>query len=54
MKFCLHILDLKADVFINSIKAKIFSNPPLKDENSDLLPLKTFDNPFDLTSSGSD
>jgi hypothetical protein len=52
MKFYLQILDLKVEVFINSIKARIFRRPPLKDENSDFPPYRTFANPLDLTSSG--
>ena len=38
IKFYLQILDLKAEEFISSMKLKMFNNPPLSDENSDLLP----------------
>jgi hypothetical protein len=31
----LHILALKVDEFIISIKGKVINNPPLRDENSD-------------------
>ena len=52
MKFYLQIFDLKAEEFIISMNAKIMRNPPLSDENSDLLPYKTFISPLLLTSSG--
>jgi len=42
MKFTLQIFDLKAEEFIISMKAKIVRRPPLKVENSALLPYKTF------------
>lgn len=47
----MHIFDLKADEFINSIKLSMFKRPPLSDENSDLVLCTIFYSPFDFTSS---